>query len=73
MALYHHDNDSDHLIIKITHRAPGSQDGLLQGKCGHWLLLKCHVVVFNQYPDYTLSWLIRGEREKIGIGINLAG
>lgn len=72
MALYHHDNDSDHLIIDNS-QGPGSQDGLLQSKCGHWLLLKCHVVVFNQYPDYTLSWLIRGEREKIGLGINLAG
>ena len=56
----HYDNDSDHLVINIT-----AQGGLLQSKYGCWFLLKCHVVLFNQQPDWTLSWLFFcGERRK---------
>lgn len=36
MTLTHHDNDNDHLI---TNRNQRKEDGLLQSKCGHWLLL----------------------------------
>ena len=69
MALYHHDNDSDHLIIKITHRAPEARMDFFRANVATGFCLNATWLYLIQY----LSWLIRGEREKIGIGINLAG